>query len=214
MITLAQLSEIEAGCDGVTPGPWLPISSVEFLGKPGDGIEMLRCEIRQVDASPNDKHSWPFRVCKTVEGQFANADKLNFEHIARLDPATVRELVRLARIGLEADAGTNSLARLYEFSEFHGKQYPVVITEFLKNTEAHNAGRRSFVPRIEMDHLASILAGLWSFSHCGTHETAGAYAWDDLSKAIGLKMATRIVEWFDFWHKTSEYRAETEKGCI
>ena len=90
MITLAQLSEIERSCDSVTPGPW------EF-NKRGGEIEA---------ANPHSARS-PWAV-----GMIYHVG--DGPHIARLDPATVRELVRLAKIGLEADTGAN------RFSEFHG----------------------------------------------------------------------------------------------
>ena len=93
MITLAQLSEIECGCDGVTPGPWAL-----------EPFDDLSAELTAPCAeSANGK--------RYIGAMFFQPDS---KHIARLDPATVRELVRLARIGLEADTGG------IEFSEFHG----------------------------------------------------------------------------------------------
>ena len=76
MITLAQLSEIERSCDGVTAGPWYFEISGE-VSAPSPYRKMGR-SFTGIFTSPSDG-----------------------PHIARLDPATVRELVRLARIGLE-----------------------------------------------------------------------------------------------------------------
>ena len=81
MITLAQLSEIESGCEGVTPGPWRGGHRCDgWLTAPNPDIPTKRCGIGEIYA------------------------RIDASHIARLDPATVRELVRLARIGLASES--------------------------------------------------------------------------------------------------------------
>lgn len=84
-MTRAEVEAILAGTKGVTPGPWVPIHNADQHG-------MIRSEIRQQDTDPTNKHHWPFRVAQTVAGQFANADRANFDYIARLDPQTVSAL--------------------------------------------------------------------------------------------------------------------------
>lgn len=101
-----RLREIIAGTEGVTPGPWLNVNSI-------DQLEMLRCMVRQVDSDPTDKHHWPFCVAQTVMGQFANADKANFDHIARLDPDTVKSIAQELldrRASPRSDAGQEAVA--------------------------------------------------------------------------------------------------------
>lgn len=75
MLTIEKIAEIEAGCEGVTPGDWWSHKGLVFLG--GQGGFDLR-------GAP---HAEP-----------------NAEHIARLNGPAVRELCRLARIGIEAQA--------------------------------------------------------------------------------------------------------------
>ena len=81
-ITPEKLDEIECGLEGVTPGPW----EAEKGGR-GSWIKGSTSE-------------WAAMGCGDTD---ASADA-NSEHIARMDPATVRELVRLARVGMETDA--------------------------------------------------------------------------------------------------------------
>lgn len=85
MMTRAEVEAILAGTKGVTPGPWVPIHNADQHG-------MIRSEVRQQDDDPTNKHHWPFRVAQTVAGQFANADRANFDYLARLDPQTVSAL--------------------------------------------------------------------------------------------------------------------------
>ncbi len=79
----AKLDAIEAGLKGVTPGPW----NVEPRNRSKNFSVAFRPELK---------------VCQTFgDSVAAEADAA---HIARLDPDTVRELVRLARIGADAPA--------------------------------------------------------------------------------------------------------------
>ena len=79
----AKLDAIEAGLKGVTPGPW----NVEPRNRSKNFSVAFRPELK---------------VCQTFgDSVAAEADAA---HIARLDPNTVRELVRLARIGADAPA--------------------------------------------------------------------------------------------------------------
>jgi hypothetical protein len=100
-----RLREISAGCEGVTRGPWRAGPQAHY----DDDVELYTTE--------------PFTdqigtlVC---DGMNAEHDaKINAAHIARLDPDTVKELCRLALIGLEAErsatiakGGTDTIDRL------------------------------------------------------------------------------------------------------
>jgi hypothetical protein len=88
----AALNEIEAGLEGVTEGPWrarkIGDSTATYVG----GVPVI---------SPGQKHSkQPFLGVLCCLQEPADA-----AHIARLDPATVRELIRLARLGIEVEKG-------------------------------------------------------------------------------------------------------------
>jgi hypothetical protein len=88
---IAKLDAIEAGLEGVTPGPW----DRGRLLLPGS----------------------PWRVGQprhTVAEVRVNA---NAAHIARLDPDTVREMTRLARIGAETEARRTALDEMVKLSQ-------------------------------------------------------------------------------------------------
>lgn len=94
-LTVAQLDEIERGCEGVTPGPWReenqPFGSAIYI-KGGKTIATAHGSLAITkEKLPND---------------------LNAEHIARLSPEVVRELCQLAREGLtmrqDYEAATDS----------------------------------------------------------------------------------------------------------
>jgi hypothetical protein len=85
------LNAIEAGCDGVTPGPW--------RNDNGEGYS-----INSIWAPKR------ILVAQAV-GDSAEADA-NAAHIARLDPATVLELVAGYRAGLKAHADVIRLRAL------------------------------------------------------------------------------------------------------
>jgi hypothetical protein len=78
----AKLDAIEAGLEGVTPGPW----SWGQRWYTGHKIGALMGE-------------WP-----VLDLGGAGVSVINAAHIASLYPDTVRELVRLARIGAETEA--------------------------------------------------------------------------------------------------------------
>lgn len=88
-ITHELLDEIERGLDGVPPGPWK-----SFAGC-GYGV--------WAEHGPNAT-----AICLPYGPRRSPQKPIVGAHIARLDPQTVGELVRLARIGLEA--GDHDLA--------------------------------------------------------------------------------------------------------
>jgi hypothetical protein len=94
-----KLDEIEAGLEGVTPGPWRVIIDDDgnpLSGRPSiDASDELDCSIVHWDGFVQEY----WRSARGDREIHANA-----AHIARLDPDTVRELVRLARIGAETEA--------------------------------------------------------------------------------------------------------------
>jgi hypothetical protein len=95
---VAKLDAIEAGLDGVTPGPWRRYAKSPHVSRdttrpdphPETGSVLIaECgDYRDKEIAPYNMDRW-----------LADA-----AHIARLDPDTVRELVRLARIGADAPA--------------------------------------------------------------------------------------------------------------
>lgn len=72
-----RLDEIEAGCEGVTPGPWFQSGYVHAMGW---GVDSSR------------QHEDAPLICE-------NAVQKDAAHIARLSPEVVRELVRGYREG-------------------------------------------------------------------------------------------------------------------
>lgn len=80
----AKLDEIEKGCEGVTPGPWR-VSRRYEIGPGSNADDQSRGMII------------PFADV------YGGGRGIDSAHIARLDPATVLELVRLARIGKAAE---------------------------------------------------------------------------------------------------------------
>lgn len=86
-VTLARLEEILAGCEGVTPGPWIGMDQLEVA------YGLKSWEVRQVDAEPSNKHFWPERICTSPEGVHRIGPNPNAAHIARLDPQTVAAIV-------------------------------------------------------------------------------------------------------------------------
>jgi hypothetical protein len=82
------LDEIEKGLRGVTKGPWRSETGA-------------------------NSHVFSEIVMDERDNAIAFSDDENRAHIARLDPDTVRELVRFARIGIAAEE---------QFSD-HGKFY-------------------------------------------------------------------------------------------
>jgi hypothetical protein len=90
-ITIAKLDEIERGLEGVTEGAW-HFESHEAASWQGPGCDALMVN------EDGDKVLDCIWASATEEGD------RTYRHIARMDPATVRELVRLARIGLATEA--------------------------------------------------------------------------------------------------------------
>ncbi len=84
---IAKLDAIEVGLEGVTSGPW---AFVPHYFSDGSIKRRSVCVERS-------KYDWIDLI-----GDLNNAP--DAAHIARLDPDTVRELVRLARIGVDAPA--------------------------------------------------------------------------------------------------------------
>lgn len=90
MITAERIEEIEKGCEGVTPGPW---------GANSEG-----------DIAPHsDQHNAGYWIAH-LEDCGPNW-KANAAHIARLDPATVRDLCALARSALSPSRVKDDAAR-------------------------------------------------------------------------------------------------------
>jgi hypothetical protein len=107
MIDHNKLNEIEAGLKGVTPGPWCAaICEHPYL----DGSK-AHIERHVIAAYDHPQLKAPVAITRLSIGVGLNGEppvhmvsmtEPDHLHIARLDPATVRELVRLARIGLAA----------------------------------------------------------------------------------------------------------------
>lgn len=89
-ISDAVLDEIEAGLEGVTPGPWFTTGSPWFVSQ--DGV---------LAGSPDGNISFLIADCEDTfssreeyEGPFPIGDKdADAAHIARLDPDTIRALI-------------------------------------------------------------------------------------------------------------------------
>ena len=90
---LTKLDAIEAGLEGVTPGfprwIWLFGDRTVYTRDPSDGC----------------------RITPIVRTDYAGQNNEALAHIARLDPQTVRELVRLARMGLDLEQGREQYVR-------------------------------------------------------------------------------------------------------
>jgi len=87
-MTRDQIEAIAAGCEGVTPGSWR-LEATTIYGDPDGGMWS------RIALGP-----YPHSSARSTRHKQWVADAL---HIARLDPATVRELCRLALIGLDAE---------------------------------------------------------------------------------------------------------------
>jgi hypothetical protein len=93
------LNAIEAGCDGVSPGPW------EADGVKNDGFTSYEV------TDPNGLSVCDTYNAGTIEIQeeggraWDEQGRKNMAHIARLDPATVLELVAGYRRGLAGERG-------------------------------------------------------------------------------------------------------------
>jgi hypothetical protein len=77
------LNAIEAGCDGVTPGPWVVLYDVLH----SDSLTEIVSEDRHIASTGG--------TCPDMEA--------NAAHIARLDPATALELVAGYRAWLKSE---------------------------------------------------------------------------------------------------------------
>jgi dihydrofolate reductase (trimethoprim resistance protein) len=82
----ATLNEIEAGLEGVTPGVW----------EPGAGRFGRYC-VQSQDG---------YFVCQTGPYDYRGGQQgLTRAHIARCHPLNMAEMIRLARLGIEVEAG-------------------------------------------------------------------------------------------------------------
>jgi hypothetical protein len=90
-MTLDEIDRIEAGLEGVTPGPWIR-SGIQQGGLDQHG--------KFLAAGPDGALLFFSPIGKTGKEQATCIRDLN--HIARLDPDTIRSLLALARRGLAA----------------------------------------------------------------------------------------------------------------
>jgi len=103
-ITPEQLDEMERGLEGVTPGGWIgrdlyaPYVDPSFVvarnPATSGGIGVLARAFSSKDAA----------------------------HIARCDPDTIRELVRLARLGAETEKGARNTAKSLTSEEYKAQR--------------------------------------------------------------------------------------------
>lgn len=95
-LTEAQIREILAGCEGVTPGPWEPLSGAEHA------IAIRRNEDGTLGAGI---HAKLIGAVDIIDGEAVICiDEDDRSHIARLDPATVAALCNMALRSLGAEA--------------------------------------------------------------------------------------------------------------
>lgn len=91
-MTEQEILEIQRGCEGVTEGPWMAAEG----GTTVVGLPIVASPMGAVIAN-----------CMWAPSAMPHADEMNklaqarADHIARLDPATVRELCQLALKGLK-----------------------------------------------------------------------------------------------------------------
>lgn len=97
-----RLNEIIAGCDGVTPGPWMPASDL-----PAYAIMALTAEGKgghRVVQTPNQNN---YRHFGPSNGWDGISSYTNAKHIANCDPATIQsmaeELLELRSKGIEEE---------------------------------------------------------------------------------------------------------------
>ncbi len=91
-LTPADLDVMEAGLEGVTPGPWEVYDGCSWRRIGTTGARYDDCAVLYPVVA-DDGHP-------DLSSRHGDRDR-NLAHITRLDPATVRELIRLARIGLD-----------------------------------------------------------------------------------------------------------------
>jgi hypothetical protein len=106
-----KLDEIEAGLEGVTPGPWRRYAKSPLVSR---------------DTTRPDPHPETGSVLIAECGTYRDKELVPYNmdrwlsdaaHIARLYPDTVRELVRLARIGAETEARRAALDEMVKLSQ-------------------------------------------------------------------------------------------------
>lgn len=79
----AKIAELEAGCEGVTPGPWF----VKDCG-PKRMLEIYSTDMdADDDGRPIDRGE---HICDMAD---TNSESENAAHIARCDPQTILELI-------------------------------------------------------------------------------------------------------------------------
>lgn len=82
-----------------TPGPWNALNQ-----RSADPRFYINFEIRGPDPDPSSKYEWPPRICQSIVGQVREeGDRRDFAFIAAA-ANTFDELLRLARIGAQAEA--------------------------------------------------------------------------------------------------------------
>lgn len=94
-ITKEKLDEIECGLEGVPDGPWELVDRPATRYAEADGL--VRTATRSISSLGSAAIAIRPRLLSHRDWQTIGS------HIARLDRKTVRELVRLANIGLEAE---------------------------------------------------------------------------------------------------------------
>jgi hypothetical protein len=116
MIDFAKLNEIEEGLKGVTSGPW----HAETCEHPYFDGSKAHIERHVITAYDHPQSKAPVGITRLGIGVGLNGKppvymvkmtEPDHLHVARLDPETVRELVKLARIGLDAETRIERLIR-------------------------------------------------------------------------------------------------------
>ena len=109
MIDAAKLDEIEKGLEGVTEGPWayrpelFDDWGIVRSAPDEEGRKRIVAAVRMPYVTTAEANA--HRNAGTDPWQKSAA------HIARMDPTTVRELVRLARIGMDLEQGREQYVR-------------------------------------------------------------------------------------------------------
>lgn len=98
-MTREQIEEIRKGCEGVTEGRWIAAAKPSSVV----GWPIVSQTGRNI-ASMNYVHWSDTNPAVPGDHAFNRESKANANHIARLDPATVRALCDLALAGLDAEA--------------------------------------------------------------------------------------------------------------
>lgn len=87
-----------------TQGEWVCVGPGADAGKTLPLQWQHRYEIRTPDTAPTDKHSWPYRIAQTIEGQSSPQHGHDFAYIATANPSAIiamLERYRAERNGFE-----------------------------------------------------------------------------------------------------------------